>query len=497
MLGFKPTQQSSYKWWVFAALAIGLFTSAADNSSVVIALPTIADYFRTDLPTTQWVVIGYLLTISAFLMPMGRLSDIVGRKRVYVTGYIIFVVAAGLAGLSTNVLSLILFKVLQGIGAGMTQGTSMAMMVAAFPPNERGKSLGLQMSVVGVGAVTGPPLAGFLVSTLGWRSVFFTSFIMGTLSVIAAFIILDERRMRQASSQSSFDWLGAALSTAALVTFLLAMTIGSRAGWVSPLILGAMLAVVALLGAFVWWELRASEPMLDVRFFKRKLFALGVSASFINFLGMSSIRFLMPFYLQAVLGYNAGQVGLIIVPGAFTFIVMGPLSGRLSDRFGWRLLNIGGLTVSAIGLFIMSTLRVDSSVGVAMAGIILQSAGTGMFNAPNSSSILSAVDRSKYGVVSGFLSVVRNSANVTSIALVTAIVTATMASMSYPPSLSAVSESGGAGVLGAFTSGLRAAYLVIGGLALVGIVLSFFKGGQAAPTPEEPEGETATGKTSA
>ncbi len=497
MLGFNLTQKSSYKWWVFAALAIGLFASAADNSSVVIALPTIADHFGTDLPTTQWVVIGYLLTISAFLMPMGRLSDIVGRKRVYVIGYIVFAVAAVLAGLSSNVLSLILFKVLQGVGAGMTQGTSMAMMVAAFPANERGKSLGLQMSVVGVGAVAGPPLAGFLVSTLGWRSVFFTASIMGVISVIAAFIVLDERRMRQASTQSSFDWLGAALSTMALVTFLIAMTLGPRVGWISPLIVGASLAVVALVGVFVWWELRVSEPMLDVRFFKRKLFALGVSASFINFLGMSSVRFLMPFYLQAVLGYSAGQVGLIIVPGAFTMIVMGPLSGRLSDRFGWRLLNIGGLLVSTAGLFTMASLRVDSPVGWAMAGIILQSAGTSTFNAPNNSSILSAVPQSKYGVVSGFLSAIRNSANVTSIALVTAIVTATMASMGHPASLSAVSESGGAEVLGAFTSGLRTAYLVIGGLAIVGIVLSIYKGDQAGSSPEESEGETATSKTPA
>ena len=467
-----------YRWWAFAAIGFGTFTSVADHGSVLVALPSISEHFRTDLPTSQWVVIGYALTISALLMPMGRLSDIIGRKRVYVAGFAIFVVGGAIAGSSNDMMVLIVSRVIQGTGAAMTQGTGMAMILSTFPNEERGKALGFQLSVVGIGGVFGPALGGFLVGALGWRWVFFGGMILGAVATLAAMAILDGRRpSTQDDKQSSFDWSGAAFSTAALVAFLLGMTVGPSVGWGSPFVVAAMLAAVGMLAAFIWWELRATAPMMDLRLFKRKLFSLGVSASFISFLGNSSVRFLMPFYLQAVLGYTPVQVGLIIVPSAFAMIVTGPLSGRLSDRFGWRVFNVGGLMLSISGLFLLATLKENSHMGIAMAGMILSTSGTGMFNPPNNSSILSVVEQSRYGVVSGFLNLVRNSANVTSTAMATAIVTASMASMGYAPTLSAVSDVGGAGIYAAFTAGLRTAFLVMGSLLIVGVAASLFKPG--------------------
>ena len=221
--------------------------------------------------------------------------------------------------------------------------------------------------------------------------------------------------------------------------------------------------------------------MMDLRLFKRKLFALGVLASFLNFLGMQSVRFLMPFYLQAVLGLSPTQVGLLIVPGAISMIITGPLSGRLSDRFGWRWFNMGGLLISATGLLILSTLQPTTHFAIAMAGMIMQSAGIGVFNAPNNSSILSAVEPSKFGVISGFLNLVRNSGNLCSIAIATAIVTATMGSLGYEPSLAGVSAEGGEGLLAAFTSGLRVAYRIMAVVVLAGVVASAFKGRRYEP----------------
>ena len=186
---------------------------------------------------------------------------------------------------------------------------------------------------------------------------------------------------------------------------------------------------------------------------------------------------MMPLYLQSVLGYGPATVGLIMVPNALAMIIMGPLSGRLSDRYGWRKLNVGGLCLSATGILLLSRITETSPLGLVMAGMILQSSGLGMFNSPNTSSILSVVDQSKYGVVSALTQLIRNSATVTSIAVATAIVTATMASMGHPPSLQAVSEGASADVFRAFTSGLRTAYLVMGSLLLVGVVISFLKGG--------------------
>ncbi|MDP6513232.1 MAG: MFS transporter [SAR202 cluster bacterium] len=479
---------SNYRWWAFAALSIGMFASVAHHGSTIVALPSISDSFKTDLPTTQWVLIGYSLTIAALLLPMGRMADIVGRKPVYIIGFSIFTVGGIWAGFASNIEILIVAKVFQGVGAAMTQGTSMAMMVSTFPPEERGKALGLQMSMVGLGGVAGPALGGLLIGLLNWQWVFFGSGILGGASVVAGLIVLDAKRVGQPSGdREAFDWLGAALSTTAMISFLMGMTGGPMIGWTNPLIVVALVGFFGLVAIFVWWELRAPSPMMDVRLFQRRLFTLGVSASYLSFLGMSSVRFLMPFYLQAVLGYSPGQVGLMIVPGAVMMIIMGPLSGRLSDRFGVRPFTVGGMVVSVSGLLLLSTLTPNSSYLLGVAGMVMQSFGTGTFNAPNNSAVLSAVEQSKYGVISGFLNLVRNSGNLTSVAVATAIVTATMASLGYAPSLAEVSADGDAGLIAAFTSGLRMAYRIMAVFVVVAIVASMFKG---TPVEQEPVAES-------
>lgn len=467
----------NYRWCAFAALSIGMFTSVSDHGSVIVALPSISDHFGTDLPTTQWVLIGYALTISVLLLPMGRMADLIGRKRVYILGFTIFSIGGLGAGFATDITVLISAKVIQGIGSAMTQGTSMAMIVATFPPEERGKALGLQMSMVGLGGVAGPAVGGFLIDALDWRWVFFGTSIMGFASVISGLVVVNAKKVGQPSSGSeTFDWLGAALSTGVMLSFLLGLTGGPDYGWTNPVILLAFCAFAALVIAFVLWELRTISPMMDVRLFKRKLFTLGVSANYLSFLGMSSVRFLMPFYLQAVLGLSPYQVGLMIVPGAVMMTIAGPLSGRLSDRFGVRPFAVGGMAITMSSLLLLSTLTPNSSVILPMIGMMLQSFGNGTFYAPNNSSVLSAVEQNKYGVISGFLNLVRNSGNLTSIAVATAIVTAVMGSQGYAPSLAEVSIESGAGLTAAFTNGLRVAYRIMAVFILVGIIASLFKG---------------------
>ena len=294
------TQSANYKWWVFGTIAIGSFLSVIDHGSVLVALPTIASHFGANLPTVQWVVLGSTLTISVLLLPMGRLGDIIGRKRMYIAGFIIFALAAALAGVSVNLPMLILAKVLQGSGSAMIQGNAMAMIVSAFPARERGKALGSHLSVVGIGAITGPALGGLLVSAFGWRSVFLFNSLVGLVTITAAVIILDRARFSQETQPGQslkFDWPGAALCGGALLLFLLVMSNGYRVGWLSAPIIAGFLACVVLLAAFIWWELRAPSPMLEPRLFKRRLVAFGVAAGWVSFLGSSSVLFMMPFYL--------------------------------------------------------------------------------------------------------------------------------------------------------------------------------------------------------
>ena len=469
------TESPNYKWWVLATVGVGTFMAVASNSGIIIALPSIASYYHADLPAVQWVILGETLTVSALLLPMGRLSDMVGRKRVYIAGFAVFIAAAGMAGLANDLQLLILAKVLQGSGSAMIQANGAAMIISVFPGGERGKALGSHSSVVGTGAIIGPALGGFLVSGFGWRWVFLINVPVGLVAILLSSIILDPRRFlpgARSERHPSFDWMGSVLSAGALLTILLALTMANRIGWGSWPIVAGLLLFIGLLAAFIWWELRTGSPMLDLTLFKRKLIAMGMAAGWLTFLGMAAARFMMAIYFQSVLGFSPMEAGLIIIPAAIVMTFMGPISGRLSDRFGWRTFTVAGLAMTSTALFLFATtLRTDSPVILPMLIMMLQSCGNGLFSTPNNSSILSAVDRSRYGIVSALRPLTRNSANITSIAVSTAIIVGTMAMIGAEPSLDAVSNDPRA-----FVAGLHSAFTVLGAMAVLAMLISFVKG---------------------
>ncbi len=464
------------KYLVFGALAIGLFASVVDHGSVIVALPSVAHDLRIELPSVQWVVIGFALTISALLLPMGRLADMIGQKRVYILGSIILMVGAAAAGFAPNLATLLLARVLQGVGAAMTQGTGMAIMTSVFPSSERGRAIGLLMTTVGVGAVAGPAIGGFVVDLIHWRAVFFLNIPLGLLGVVATLLVLRRWESDRASRGSSFDWTGAFLSTGVLVALLLGLTLAVNRGWLSVPILAAFILSGGMLVAFIWWELRTATPMFNLRFFRDRVFSLGVSAAFFTFLGQSSVLFLMPFYLQNILGFSPKVAGLVVMPGALCMAIMGSVSGTLSDRFGWRWFTVGGMVFSVLGLGILSRVTETSHLWEVIPGLVLVNCGMGLFYSPNSSSVLSAVERDSYGVVSGFLNLVRNSANVISLAIATTIVTVTMGSLGFDPSLEAVRNDAVEGVRGAFTIGMRNAFYVLVALVIASMTVSFLQG---------------------
>lgn len=493
MLSHRLMDSPRYKWWVFTAVGLGSFTGVMTFGTVNVALPTIAEHFETDLPTVSWVVIAQTLTVSALLLPMGRLSDIVGRKRVYIVGLLLLMGASVFAASSSSITMLILSRVVQGMGAAMTQGTGMAMITSVFPEEERGKGIGTHMSVIGAGGMVGPTVGGFLVEALDWRWVFLINLPLATIALIGALLIMDSRIFFRERRGVRFDWPGAAISTAALIAFLLLVNNGARLGWVSPTIIGASVLFVALLAGFIWWETRASSPMLDLSLFRNRVFSLGVLASFISFLGVASVRFIMPFYLQGVLGYRPDKVGLIMLPTAITMAIMGPVAGRLSDRYGYRAFNVAGLLLAAAGIFMISRVSETTPLYVVIGAMVAQSAGTGLFGSPNSASIFASARGSRHGVVSALLSLVRNSANVTSIAIATAVVTATMVNMGYTPDLGNVQGAGDDGILRAFVSGMNILYFAMGCLLLAGAAAAFLKG----PPSSKPQDSEAAHKTSA
>ena len=473
----------NFKWWAFGTIAIGTFLSVVDHGSVLVALPNIERHFGSNLPSVQWIVVGYALAISVLILPMGRLGDIIGRKQVYIGGMVIFVVAAALAGVSPNLGSLIAAKIFQGVGSAMVQSAGIAMVITSFPGTERGKALGTHLSVVGAGAIAGPAIGGLLVSAFEWRSVFFANVPVGIFTIFISMLILPLDKpepVAEGEARQRFDWGGAVFSGLALLGFLLVVGNGDRLGWTSGLIVSGAIATVLVSAAFVWWELHFPTPMLDLSLFKRKLVSFGVAAGWFSFMGSSASRFMMPFYMQRVLELSPREVGLLLIPPAMCMVLLGPISGRWSDRFGSRGLTVGGLTVSAVAWVIMATSLTEfSPILLIVVLLMAQSAGTALFNSPNNSSILSAVERSQYGVVSALTQLVRNSANVTSIAIATTVVVATMGARGVEPSLDAVNPD----VAEAFVAGLKWAFWMMAGLLLVGIILSALRGGRPKPEP--------------
>ena len=468
------TESQNYHWWAYGAVAIGMFINVMDQSGINIALPQIADDFAADIPTVQWISLGYSLATSAMLMPMGRLSDMIGRKRVYLTGFAGFVLLAIVAGLSRNLGILIAAKIVQGMASAGVQANSMAFITEVFPDNQRGKAMGLYMAIIGIGAISGPMVGGLLVSEFGWRSIFFAGIPISLIAMASAGLVLKGRTATQSArgSGSSFDWIGAALSSGALVAFLLAMTNAWKLGWMSPPVVAAFAAALVMLAGFIYWEMRTPQPMLDLSLFRNRVFSMAIGARFASFLGGSSIFFLMPFYLIQVLNYEARHAALLLMPGALGMAILGPLSGRLSDRFGTRWPATAGMVSSAAAMFILSTVGLNSPAWHIIVGMTLSGVGMGTFSSPNTSAIMGSLSRDKFGVVSGFVNLTRTSANVTGIAVATTLVSITMASQGFEPTLSVVATGGGDGVRMAFVDGLSTALRISGVTMVLALVLT-------------------------
>jgi len=445
-----------HKFQAFLVCVTGIFVTVFDTSSSIVALPTIALQFATDLPTAQWVILGNSLTIAALLVPLGRLSDSVGRKRIYVTGCCLFSAGAVLAATAVGIYPLIAARVLVGIGSAMTQSTAMAILIGTFGIHERARVLGLQMTGVGLGGIAGPAVGGLIVGAVGWRALFAMTAVAMLVIALSGHRVL-ERDKRHPTERKPFDSTGAALFSAALVAALLALTLGPRMGWTAPAAV-AVYAVAALLAlAFIAVERRSAAPLLDIALFRVGAFGLGALGSVVAFMGISSTRFLAPFFLQGVKGLDPSRVGLLMMPAAIVTAVTGPFVGRLADRFGVRLFANLGIGIALLGLLQFALLDAESSAWTVVAALMTVALGLSTFSAPNSTSMLNAVEPRAHGFASGFVNLCRNTGNVIGIAFGTAIVSLTMARAGYAPSLDEVAADADRGLLGAFTEGLRSA----------------------------------------
>ncbi len=410
----QQTIDYSRKWYVMSAVAMSIFLATIDGSIVNVALPTLVKELNTNFATVQWVVLAYLLAISTLILSMGRLGDMIGKKPVFMTGFIVFTTGSVFCGLASSVYWLIAFRVVQAIGASMTMALGVAIITEAFPPTERGRALGIAGGIVSVGIVVGPTLGGVLIDALSWRWIFFVNLPVGIVGTLMAFRFVPAFKP---SGRQRFDFPGAITLFISLLTLLLALTIGQQLGFGDIRILMLFGVWVLFLAIFVAIEWRSSQPMIDLRLFKNSLLSVNLVTGFITFVTIAGTIILMPFYLENVLGYEPRQVGFLLAIVPIGMGIIAPISGSLSDRFGTRPITVIGLGMLVVGYLAMSTLTSETSVAGYILRLLPIGLGMGIFQSPNNSAIMGSAPRERLGVVSGLLSITRTLGQTTGIAI--------------------------------------------------------------------------------
>jgi len=401
------------KWTVLATVMVGTFMGPLDGSVVNLALPTLARHFAVGITTIEWVSVAYLLTVSTLLLTFGRLGDIVGLKPLYLGGFAIFVVGSALCALAWHVWALVAFRAVQAVGAAMLFAAGPAIITQVFPARERGKALGLVGIAVSAGLAVGPTLGGLLIAAGGWRLVFLINLPIG----VAAFALAGRTLKLDSPKGQRFDPYGAILSFAALFPLLLVLSRGQEWGWGTPRVAALITLAAVGMAAFVLVESRVSEPVLDLSLFRIRIFSAAAVSALASYVVTAAVLFLMPFYLLDVREFSIAYAGLLLTPIPAAMVLLGPLSGAMSDRIGSRVLSTVGLLVSTAGVASFVTLSTDTGALGIVLRLLVVGVGLGIFQAPNSSAMMGSVPRHRLGIASGMVASARNIGMVLGISL--------------------------------------------------------------------------------
>lgn len=413
-------QHGRNKWYVLAILCTGLFMLLLDGTIVNIAIPSIMTDFGTGFAEVEWVMNAYLLVFAVLLITMGRLGDLYGRRRLFVFGLVIFTGASLACGLSPGIGWLIGFRAVQGLGAAIMMPATLSIIANVFPREQRGVAMGIWGGTSGIAVSVGPSLGGVLVETASWPFIFLINIPIGTAVLVLSLLRIPEST--DPTSVRQIDIPGVAVLSAALFALTFALVEGQSYGWASPLILLLFVAAAAGLLIFVLVERRQRQPLMQLKLFRSRTFAAGNLCGLILTFGMMGVLFLLPIFLQAVLGFGAIKTGLVLTPLAGVVIFASPLSGWLSDRIGSRWLVFGGMLVAALGFVLMRRpLSLETEWPELVVPFMVAGFGIGFVMAPMTSAVMGSAPEEKAGQASGVLSTMRQLGAVLGIAVMGAV----------------------------------------------------------------------------
>jgi len=411
---------SPRRWAVLAILCVGVFMLLLDGTIVNIAIPDILTSFQTGFSEVEWVMNAYLLVFAVLLITTGRFGDLYGRKLLFVVGVVLFTLASLACGLAPGIGWLIGFRALQGLGGAMMMPNTLSIIANVFPPEERGKAMGFWGGVSGISLALGPSLGGVLVDAASWRWIFFINVPIGVILLFFALRYLPEST--DPTSVKQIDYLGVVVLTATLFALTFALIEGQNYGWTSGIILGLFAATVVGFVAFVLIQRRQVQPLMDLTLFRNRTFSVTNAVAGLMSFGMMGVFFLLPVFLQAILGYSAIKAGLVMTPLAAIVIVASPTSGTLSDRIGPKWLMFVGMLVTAVGFYLTRRVMVTGGSWESMVlPFIVSGFGIGMVMPPSTSAVMGAVAPERAGQASGVLSSVRQIGSVLGIAVMGAV----------------------------------------------------------------------------
>ena len=458
-----------YAWLVVGTVCIGAFMGQLDASIAQLVLPTLDQVFQAPLSSVEWIALAYLLTLAALLAPVGRLADIAGRKLLYTIGFLVFVAGSALCGAAPTLPVLLASRVLQAVGAALLQANSVAIVTAAAGPKRRGKAIGIQGTAQAIGLSVGPALGGLLISTLGWRWVFFINVPAGLLGVIAGWFVLP-RTAGLRHGRQPFDVAGALLLAVALVAVLLVLSKGQAWGWRSTAIVVPIFISVVTVAGFIWWERHTGSPVVDLTLFRSRAFSLGNVTGLLSYGVTFGAFLLIPYELERVYNDSPLQAGLLLTAVPVALAIVAPMSGAWSDRVGARPPTVSGMLIATLAL---TALALTVSVGNAAVLVVALAAlgvGLGLFTPSNNSAIMGSAPPTRLGVAGGVLNMMRSLGTSLGVALSGTVLAISLQALGGPATTTVGATTA------QFAVAMRVALFVLAGMALAACLLSLPRG---------------------